>query len=508
MSTTRAERVIKFIESYLKVPEGSLVGKPFKLCPFQKRFIVRVYDNPHGTRRAILSMARKNGKTALIAAFLLAHIIGPEKVQNTQIVSGAMSREQAALVFALACKMLDMQPRFRGLYRYTPSTKVIVGIVKNVEYKAISAESSTAHGRSPVLAILDEVGQVRGPTSPFIEAITTAQGAHDAPLLIALSTQAPSDADMLSIWIDDALRSGDPHTVCDLHAAPADCDLLDPAAMKAANPGLGKFRSESDLVEQLKQAKRIPSIEASARNLLLNQRVAQESLWLAPSIWHDNATPPDLEVFRSASHVAMGLDLSARNDLTAAVLAARDADEVVHLLPFVFCPERGVEERARRDRAPYDAWVRDGFLFATAGGSIDYEIMFDLLNLKLEEAGIRVDSIHFDRWRVRDAKRAAEIAGFAGDAEWIEVGQGFRDQAPRLDAFESLLLAKRVRHGGHPLLNMAAANAVAVKDAAGNRKLDKSKATARIDPLVAAVMGAFGVGEGAETSFDVESMIG
>jgi phage terminase large subunit-like protein len=62
---TRAEKVIAFIETFVKVPSGKLVGKPIKLDAFQKKFIKRIYDNPDGTRLAILSMARKNGKTAL-----------------------------------------------------------------------------------------------------------------------------------------------------------------------------------------------------------------------------------------------------------------------------------------------------------------------------------------------------------------------------------------------------------------------------------------------------------
>ena len=62
----------------------------------------------------------------------------------------------------------------------------------------------------------------------------------------------------------------------------------------------------------------------------------------------------------------------------------------------------------------------------------------------------------------------------------------------------SLLLANRVCHGSHPLLNMSAANAISVIDPAGSKKLDKSKSTLRIDPLVAAVMAAFEVSDGNE----------
>ncbi len=77
-----------------------------RLDEFQEAFILAVYDNPAQTRLAILSVGRKNGKSALIAALDLAHIVGPEAVQNSQIISGARSRDQAALVFKLAQKMV------------------------------------------------------------------------------------------------------------------------------------------------------------------------------------------------------------------------------------------------------------------------------------------------------------------------------------------------------------------------------------------------------------------
>lgn len=65
---SRGQDVIDFIEAFCLTPEGKHVGQPMKLLAFQKRFIRDIYDNKHGTSRAILSVARKNGKTALIAA--------------------------------------------------------------------------------------------------------------------------------------------------------------------------------------------------------------------------------------------------------------------------------------------------------------------------------------------------------------------------------------------------------------------------------------------------------
>lgn len=469
-----------------------------RLAAFQKKFIIAIYDNPHRTARALLSIARKNGKSALIAAILLAHIVGPEAVQNSQVVSGAMSRDQAALIFKLASKMIALNGKLALLARVNKSDKTIVGVMRNVEYKPISAEASTAHGLSPVLAILDEVGQIRGPTSDFIEAITTAQGAYENPLLIAISTSAPSDADMFSQWIDDAKRSGDVHTVCHEYRAPDNCDLLDMEAIKAANPGLGIFLSLDVVMDGLRRAQRMPALEASARNLHLNQRIALDGLWLSPTVWRENGDLPDIATFRNSDRVACALDLSSRIDITAAVIATRH-EGVTHLLPFCFTPANGLMERAKRDRAPYDLWVREGKLIAVPGSSVSYQYVAEFLRDALRDLQVNITHVVFDRWRIDAFKSEADKAGFAAGAEWSEVGQGYKDMAPRVEYFAGELLETSIRHGNHALLNMSAANAIAVRDPAGNAKLDKAKSYLRIDPLVAAVMAAYAVGEGATT---------
>jgi len=112
---TRGEKICALIEHYCLIPEGAQIGQPIKLMKFQRNFILDVFDNPHGTSRAYLSVARKNGKSALIVAILLAHLVGPEARQNNQIISGARSRDQASLVFKLAEKWSDCRPSYQRL---------------------------------------------------------------------------------------------------------------------------------------------------------------------------------------------------------------------------------------------------------------------------------------------------------------------------------------------------------------------------------------------------------
>ncbi|WP_367068557.1 terminase TerL endonuclease subunit [Oryzisolibacter sp. LB2S] len=477
---SRAARIIKFIEAYCVTPEGADVGKPLRLAEFQKQFIRDVYDNPAGTRRALLSVSRKNGKSGLVAGLLLAHLVGPEAKQNAQIVSGAMSRDQAALVFNLACKMVQQSPKLAPLVKIIPSGKRLIGLPLNVEYKALAADGKTAHGLSPVLAILDEIGQVRGPQSDFIDAITTSQGAHAEPLLIAISTQAASDQDLFSQWLDDARQSNDPRIVCHLYAAPEGCDLMDESAWRAANPALGLFRSLDDLREQMTQAQRMPSMENSARNLLLNQRVSTVSPFISPDVWKSCNSAPGAEM---DGPVFAGLDLSARTDLTALVIVGQ-VDGVWQVQAHFWTPEQGLHDRARRDRAPYDVWHRQGFLRTTPGATVDYEhVASDMLEIL---ADLDVRAIAYDRWRIDLMRR--ELDKLGAELPLVEWGQGYKDMAPALDALEAELLNARIAHGMHPVLTMCAANATVTKDPTGARKLDKSRATGRIDGMQALAM--------------------
>jgi phage terminase large subunit-like protein len=487
---TRGERVIRFIETFCFVPEGKLVGQPMVLELFQKKWILDTYDNPHVTYRSILSIARKNGKSALIAAIVLAHLVGPEAQQNSQIISGARSRDQAAIIFKLAVKMIRLNPKLEAICRITTSKKTIHGLPMNVEFQSISAEAGTAHGLSPVVAILDETGQVKGPYDAFVEAIETAQGAHDSPLLITISTQAATDADLLSVWIDDALKGQDPGIVCHLYAADEDCDILDPEQWQKANPALGVFRSLPDLEKFAKRASRMPTSENSFRWLFLNQRVEATAPFISRGQWKKNNTAP--VPFDKETPLYCGLDLSDVADLTSFVAVAWGDDKFIDVVPHFWLPGANIKDRAKSDRVPYDVWEKEGYLAQTPGKTVEYRYIAEFL--KEFCSSFNVKKIAFDAWNLRHLRPWLREEGFSeeeleGDEALFEpFGQGFKSMSPALRDLESDLLNEKIRHGGHPVLTMCAANAVVVKDPAGNKKLTKDKSRGRIDGMVALAM--------------------
>jgi phage terminase large subunit-like protein len=491
---TRGERVIAFIERFCRVPEGKLVGKPVILMDFQRKFITDIYDNPAGTSRAYLSIARKNGKSALIAGIVLAHLVGPEARLNSQIIAGARSRDQAAIIFAHASKMCRLNPALGALVQIVPSGKKLVGAPMNVEFRAIAADAKTAHGLSPVLAVLDEVGQVRGSKDDFVESIETAQGAHENPLLLAISTQAATDADLFSLWLDDAEKSKDPRIVSHVYTAPADCLLDDRAAWAAANPALGVFREVADIEDYSAQAMRLPEKETSFRWLYLNQRVEAKDPYVTASVWATCAG--DVAEFGSAE-VFGGLDLSASRDLTAWVRVAW-VDGKVHVRPRFWLPEQGIAEKSRSDHVPYDVWARQGLIELTPGATIDYDFVAAQILADIQSGN--VVKVGFDRWRMDQLKASFQRLG--ADDSVMEIfkpfGQGTRDMGPALNLLDGHVHNARLCHGGHPVLKMCATNAAVQSDPSGNRKLVKLIDRRRIDGMVALAMAVAMAGGPAE----------
>lgn len=476
----RGDRAIAWIEAMCRIPDGKLVGKPVKLTTQQKGWIRAIYDTP--TRTFIISMGRKNAKTATSAFLLLLHLCGPEARMNSQLYSAAQSRDQASILFGYASKVVRMSPDLSEYVQVKESAKTLVCPELGTMYRALSADASTAYGLSPVFSVHDELGQVKGPRSELYEAIETASAAHDAPLSIIISTQAPTDADLLSVLIDDALTGADPRIKVALHTAPLDMDPFSDEAIRAANPHFDVFMNKDEVRKQAADAKRLPSSEAAYRNLILNQRVEAKSPFINRTVWQENgAAPEDLD----GEEVWGGLDLSSVSDLTALVLVGRDGS----VQPTFWLPSEGIEEKSRADRVPYDVWAKQGDLVLTPGRAIEYEYVAEHLRGVFDRC--KVNAIAFDRYNMRFLKPWLEKAGFtpAELEKFVEFGQGFASMSPALRELEARLLGKKLKHGNHPVLTMCAANAVAVDGpTTGTRKLAKPKESRRIDGMVSLAM--------------------
>lgn len=494
-----AQRAVDFFAEVLTHPDDSpftTAGQPFALEKWQADYVATLYGwkRPGGGRRYRESLAgipRKNGKSTLVAGLVLYELTANGR-KAAQIYSAAQTRDQAALVYAMASRMSRNSRHLSQMLSCIDSTKRIVYKGAGSFYRAIPADAGPVHGTKPAVVIFDELHTQKN--RDLYDALKTGQGATVDPLFISITT---AGHDRHSICYDlwtraRQIRDGEndnPYFLPLLFELDEAADWTDETTWAACNPNLGKSISIDFLRDECNRAKESPAYENTFRNLYLNQWTEQAVRWLSMEKWDEMAAtpgPPDARLAYA------GLDLSTTVDLSAFVIVAPADDGTYDVYPHFWIPEEAIRQRSRRDGVPYDVWAKQGFVKTTPGNAIDY----DTIRRDINELGkaYNIREIAADRWNANQI-----ITQLAGDGfEIAEFGQGYASMSSPAKALEALVLEKKLRHGGHPVLRWNAANVAIEQDAAGNIKPSKKHSTERIDGVVALVMalGRALVGEG------------
>lgn len=489
---SRAERVRAFIET-LTITSGVHAGKPFKVRDWQwERIIKPLYetdaDGRRRKRQALVTIPRKNGKTQLAAALALCHLVGPECEPRGQVYSAAADRKQAALILRELVAFVRADRKLSDRIIIREHSKTLEDVVTGSTYEALSSDARKAHGLNVSFAVMDEIAQ--WPKRDLYDALTTGGAARAEPLFVVISTQSHDKNHVMSELVQYGQRVAD-GTIPDdtflpvIFAAPDDADPWSEETWYACNPALGDFRSLDEMRAAADQAKALPAREPSFRLLYLNQPVDATARFLNARDWHacktDAAEGLLGQMTFSKQRCILGLDLSSTTDLTA--LAAW-FPQTRDLLCWFWMPADNLEIAERRDHVPYRLWQRQGHIEATPGRAIDKAFVVHRIGELTKEFDVQFCAA--DRWRLDEIGRLMAEAGLK--IELVEFGQGWKDMGPAIDAVETAVLRRELRHPGHPVLDMCVANAVTVSDPTGARKLVKERATGRIDGLVAATM--------------------
>jgi len=494
---SRLERVVAFCED-MRVTQGKLAGTTMKLRPWQVEDILApIYAEDESgnrlVRTSIVSMGRKNGKTFLSAALALCHLLGPEAEERGEVYFAAIDKLQAGKAWAEAKAMLDAHPELTervNIIRFTKEIEVLEGQGRGSVLKAVSADADSKLGMSPSFVLCDEAGY--WPNRDLFDAFDSALGARDNPLIVVISTQAKDDTHFFSEMLDYGQRVKDGEIDdtsfhLSLFAASEKDDPWSYETWEKANPALGDFNSIEQVERMAAQAQRIPSKEADFRNKVLNMRVDGTVRFIAAREWNDcNLGPIDDKALEGRECFG-ALDLSAARDLTAFVLVFPEEDGRYTILPRFFLPEFDIDGKSDTDRVPYNVWARqaDARLTLLPGKVIDPALVAEYI--ADEAARFNIQAIAYDRWRIGDLERELEKLSVA--LPLVPFGQGYKDMSPAVDVLEVTVAQQKLNHAGNVVLKMCAANAVVTKDPAGSRKLDKSKASGRIDGIVALAMG-------------------
>lgn len=509
-----AQRAIGYFEEVLCLNGGEYEGQPFKVLPWQAFVIGSLFGwmGPDGHRRfrvAYVETAKGSGKSPLAAGIGLYGLTSDGE-PRAEIYAAATKKDQAQVLFRDAVAMVDQSKALARRIAISGAKGKEWNLAHNKTssfFRPISADDGQS-GPRPHMALLDEIHEHK--TATVVEMMRAGTKGRRQALIFMITNSGSNKRTMCFEYHDYGKKvcAGTLQDdsffafICSLDKG--DDPFKDESCWYKSNPSLSDgIPGLKYLREQVTQARGMPSKEALVRRVNFCEWTEAASPWISSDIWFKcgEVDPTDIERLRGRSGVA-GLDLSSTQDLTSLVVALDPAedDPKVRLIPYFWLPGDDLEKKADKDRVPYLVWRDAGYLEALPGRAVNKLAVLHRLIAICEFFNIR--KIAYDRWRIEDFKQLIENEG-AELPELFPFGQGFKEMAPALDEFETLLLDEKLLHNGNPVMTWNAANAVVVTDPAGNRKLSKVLATGRIDGMVAAVM-AIGSRMGAVESDKIE----
>jgi phage terminase large subunit-like protein len=498
---SEGQRVIKFF-SLLRHSKGEWAGSVFQLAPWQEFLIYVVFgwrtiEKTRRFRTVYLEVPRKNGKTTLAAGIGL-YLLRGDNEPGAEIYAAATKYDQAKLCHTEAVRMVKSSPGLRGrisVYRNNLSIDET-----NSKFEPVGRDHDTLDGLNIHGAIIDELHVHK--TREMWDVIDTGTGSRRQPLIFCITT---AGFDRQSIcWenheyvekildgiINDETFFGIIYTVDEGD------NWNDESTWAKANPNYGISVYAHDLKRKAKKAAEMPSALNAFLRKHLDIWTQSETAWLTHELWGACSMPVDPDGLKGRMCYA-GLDLSTNIDVTAFVMVfppETENDQFKVLCRF-FIPQDSIEVRVRRDRVPYDVWVRQGFIMATPGNRIDLKFVVDQIDQDATTYDLM--QIAYDRWGAAQVVADLQELGYdeePGDDDeqiarcLVRFGQGYASMSSPAKELERLVLGREIAHGGNPVLTWMMSNVIMSEDPAGNIKPDKKKSTEKIDGVVALLMG-------------------
>ena len=400
----------------------------------------------------------------------------------------ATKREQAKLVFSDAKRLVKqsgLRSRIEGseqkhgnLYRPDMACKL----------EALGADSDSTDGLNPHLIINDEFHAQKD--REMLDVIETATGARRQPLNFQITTAGSDPISPCGYQHDYACKILDQVLTDEtffafIAHAETDDDWTEESTWIKANPNYGVSVRPDDLKALATKATHMAPAAAAFQQKRLNLWVNAIAPWLSLDGWaHGQSLWSTDELL--GQPCTMGIDLSSKIDLAAVVLrfpptATRSS---TRLIVRALTPEETLQERARRDHAPYEQWVREGWLSTNPGSRIDQAVIRAWV--REARSRYRVQQIGIDPWNAGNLVTELDQEGL----QPIEVPQNIGQMSGPSKEFEADVLEGLVDAGGNPLMRWCVSNAVVLRDNKDNIYPIKTgkKSRGRIDPVIATLL--------------------
>ncbi len=499
--------IIRFFEKILKHTKGSKhAGKPFLLSPFQQFTLFNLFGwqttNEDGEairliRNVYEKVSKKNGKTAVMAGVLL-YCLAFDDEKGAEAYIGATKEDQAKLCFLQAVDFINEIPMLQGI-GFRALQKKIFFNSESTFARPLGGDSKTQDGINSHLSILDEYHAHRDDSVK--ENLETSSAARKQPITYTITTAGTNVHGVCKNFEDSCINilegiNEDDTFLIMIHDMDDDDDWEDSLNWIKSNPNLGTTVYLSHLESEYIKAKNQPSKAPNFKTKHLNMWVDAPDEWI-PSKDFEKCQTSIVETNFSELGNCGGLDLSSTTDLTAyAMVSEPDEKGIRDVKLWCFCPLDTIEKRSKEDGVPYRYWSnllrenpdnnKDFYLIATPGNMVDYDIVAQTVGRQYFK--------HKTKWVEFDRKFASGLVNIF-EKENIEMSpftQTIMNYSSPTKEFERLVLSGKFRFGSNPIVKYALSGCVVVEDNNENIRLDKSKATKRIDPIIASIMALAG----------------
>jgi phage terminase large subunit-like protein len=465
----RASRPIDFIERFCKHSKGEWAGRPVTLELFQKAFIQALFgflDRETCLRRyreAFFLVARKNGKSTLLAGLAL-YMLTSDGEGGAECYTAATKYAQARLIFDEVHNMVkqnaDLSRHFRkrknDLY-YEPSMSI---------FRPLARNSDTLDGLNASFVCLDELHGVRDRN--LYEVLKQSQSARRQPLFVSITTAGTTRENIFDDLYNHAVQVAD-GAITDETFLPILYELdnreewTDPAAWVKANPALGAVKKIDDLTNKVERAKLNPHELAGVLCKEFNIRSTSRAAWLSFQDI-DNTDTFSFDEFRGAYCIG-GADLSITSDLTcASLLFMKRGEDKKYITQMYFLPADNLAERVKQDKIPYDKWFERGLLRLCDGNSINYGDVTQWFVDTVREYELFPAWVYYDSYSARYFVEEMQMQGF----NMVRCIQGAKTLSLPMQMLGADLKAHKVIYNNNPVLKWCLTNTGVQTDRNGN----------------------------------------
>jgi phage terminase large subunit-like protein len=553
----RADRVVNFFERVLHHTKGRYARAPFHLHPWQADDLIRPlfgtvrYDAQAGDwvrlfNEAWVELGRGNGKSEKLAGIAL-YLLCADGEEGAEVYGAAADKDQAALVFNVAKRMVELSPVLSHRLVVVDSRKRIIDPKTDSVYQVIAADAAGNLGQGPHGIVFDEI--IAQPSRDLYDALRTGLGKRDQPLLVCATT-AGNDPESFAahehgaalavaeeqakqpnrfVYVRNTPRRVElPEGWAPPAEGPAEVDgwvvlpdtadgetvEVDPwteANWHYANPALASgFLSLALLRAEAAAARADPTKENAFRQFRLNQWVSQTTRAVALHVWDETAGMV-VEGQLVGREAWGGLDLAATTDLAAFALlfppldeddeAVVEAEEVdpedvaavppgeIPVLWRYWVPARALPELDARSGGAFSVWVREGWVEVSAGEVIDYDQIHE--QIERDASTFDLVDVSLDPWNSAQTMAWAERVGIAT----ASVAQTYRALSPPTKELLRIIKTRQLRHGGHPVTRYNVDAFELKRDPAENVrpvKPDRAKSGKRVDGILAVILALDG----------------